>query len=70
VTGAPVAEALLGTHILEDLGVPRQLLGTSTRTLSETGQWKVPASLYELRLFMRGTSAWCGRRGGDRWRSS
>lgn len=27
VIGAPVAEALLGTHILEDLGVPRWLLG-------------------------------------------
>jgi hypothetical protein len=27
VTGAPVAESLLGNHILEDLGVPRTLLG-------------------------------------------
>lgn len=27
VIGAPVAESLLGTHILEDLGVPRSLLG-------------------------------------------
>ncbi|MCH7632212.1 MAG: MMPL family transporter [Planctomycetes bacterium] len=31
VIGAPVAEALLGTHILEDLGVPTSLLGVSTR---------------------------------------
>jgi predicted RND superfamily exporter protein len=52
VTGAPVAEALLGTHILEDLGVPRQLLGTSTRAHTEKEEWKVPASWYELRLFI------------------
>jgi uncharacterized protein len=52
VTGAPVAEALLGTHILEDLGVPRRLLGPGTRSQAETGQWKMPASLYELRLWV------------------
>ena len=32
VTGAPVAESLLGIHILEDLGVPQKLLGASTRS--------------------------------------
>ncbi|HSU57296.1 MAG TPA: MMPL family transporter [Candidatus Dormibacteraeota bacterium] len=31
VTGAPVAEALLGVHILQDLGVPRGFLGADTR---------------------------------------
>ena len=49
VTGAPVAEALLGLHILEDLGVPKALLGTTTRTRGERVEWKVPSSLYELR---------------------
>ncbi|MEM7168442.1 MAG: hypothetical protein AAF581_23565, partial [Planctomycetota bacterium] len=29
VLGAPVAEALLGVHLLEDLGLPRALLGAS-----------------------------------------
>ena len=52
VTGAPVAEALLGIHILEDLGVPRALLGTSTRAPTESAAWKMPASLYELRLLI------------------
>jgi predicted RND superfamily exporter protein len=52
VTGAPVAESLLGIHILEDLGVPRALLGTSTRSRDESGVGKFPRSLYELRLFI------------------
>jgi hypothetical protein len=54
VTGAPVAEALLGTQILEDLGVPRALLGASAQGGEE---WKRPASLHELRL-------WAARRIG------
>ncbi len=49
VTGAPVAESLLGLHILEDLGVPRSLLGLSTRAGSESVGWRVPRSLNELR---------------------
>lgn len=32
VTGAPVAESLLGLHILEDLGVPQAWLGTAARS--------------------------------------
>jgi predicted RND superfamily exporter protein len=52
VTGAPVAEALFGIHILEDLGVPRPLLGVSTRSSSEHGRWQMPSSLYELRLLL------------------
>ncbi len=52
VTGAPVAEALLGIHILEDLGVPQALLGASTRSHTEKAQWKLPASFYELRLLL------------------
>lgn len=52
VTGAPVAEALLGLHILEDLGVPRSLLGTSTRSHKEHAEWKIPATPHELRLLI------------------
>jgi predicted RND superfamily exporter protein len=45
VTGAPVAEALLGLHILENLGVPEALLGATTRAEPvEAGGW-----LFELR---------------------
>ncbi len=52
VTGAPVAESLLGIHILEDLGVPKALLGTSTRSHKETGAWQMPGSFYELRRLL------------------
>jgi uncharacterized protein len=47
ITGPPVAEALLGTHILEDLGVPSFLLGATTRG-ADGARWQV-TSLYELR---------------------
>jgi hypothetical protein len=47
-----VAEALLGIHILEDLGVPKRLLGTSTRSHTERVEWKLPSSLYDLRLLI------------------
>jgi predicted RND superfamily exporter protein len=50
VTGAPVAESLLGIHILEDLGVPRSLLGASTR--GQTEELKRPSNFYELRLLI------------------
>ena len=39
VIGAPVAEALLGHHILEDLGVPSALLGY--RSFSEAGHMEM-----------------------------
>jgi len=52
VTGAPVAEALLGIHMLEDLGVPKVFLGTSTRGASWAHERRMPASLYGLRLFI------------------
>ena len=52
VTGAPVAESLLGIHILEDLGVPRALLGTSTRGRADLAGWRMPASFYGLRLLI------------------
>ena len=35
VIGAPVAEALLGTHLLQDLGVPAALLGLSSADRSD-----------------------------------
>ncbi len=47
VIGAPVAEALLGTHILEDLGVPDVVLGH--RLGRDDVAWRFPRSLYELR---------------------
>ena len=52
VTGAPVAESLLGIHILEDLGVPGSVLGASSRLRSERPPWKLPGSLYEVRLLL------------------
>lgn len=52
VTGAPVAESLLGIHILEDLGVPKALLGTSTRSHKEQADRKLPENFYELRRAM------------------
>ncbi|MHC4091497.1 MAG: efflux RND transporter permease subunit, partial [Planctomycetota bacterium] len=52
VIGAPVAEALLGTHILEDLGVPRALLGQRITRLGEADAWRIPRSLDEFRLLI------------------
>jgi predicted RND superfamily exporter protein len=51
VTGAPVAEALLGIHMLEDLGVPKAWLGTSTQS-GRKDEWKRPTSLYEIQLLI------------------
>lgn len=42
VTGAPVAEALLGAHILEDLGVPGKLLGVSAPPDEHGSGWRLP----------------------------
>jgi hypothetical protein len=50
VTGAPVAESLLGNHILEDLGVPRRLLGPVAQV--RTPQTRMPHTLYDLRLLV------------------
>jgi predicted RND superfamily exporter protein len=52
VTGAPVAESLFGVQILEDLGVPEVLLGTSAPEAGEKSGWKTPANLHELRVFV------------------
>ena len=52
VTGAPVAESLLGIHILEDLGVPKALLGTSTRSHKESAAQEMPKNFYAFRLFL------------------
>ncbi len=51
IIGAPVAEALLGTHILEDLGVPRFALGHEFGRRGDEA-WYFPRSLYELRLLI------------------
>lgn len=52
VIGSPVAEALLGLHILEDLGVPTALLGAETFGRDPEHGWFFPASLYELRTLV------------------
>jgi uncharacterized protein len=52
VTGAPVAESLFGVQILEDLGVPRALLGAGAREAGEKAEWKLPSSRHELRVFV------------------
>jgi len=52
VTGAPVAESLFGVQILEDLGVPRALLGAGAREAGEKPEWKLPSSRHELRVFV------------------
>ena len=52
VTGAPVAESLFGTEILEDLGVPQALLGTGAQEAGEKLHGKMPASLHQLRGFV------------------
>ncbi len=51
IIGAPVAEALLGAHILQDLGVPRALLGTGG-VLAESAAWTWPRSFYDLRVLI------------------
>ncbi|MCP4589502.1 MAG: MMPL family transporter [bacterium] len=51
VIGAPVAEALLGTHILEDLGVPEFVLGQRVGRAGDEA-WAWPANLYETRRFL------------------
>jgi predicted RND superfamily exporter protein len=52
VTGAPVAESLFGVQILEDLGVPKVLLGAGAREAGEKTEWEMPTSLHELRVFV------------------
>ncbi|MCH8967042.1 MAG: MMPL family transporter, partial [Planctomycetes bacterium] len=51
VIGAPVAEALLGTHLLEDLGVPAVLLGHRGK-MDVGAPTHAPRSLDELRLWI------------------
>ena len=46
VTGVPVAEALLGVHVLDDLGVPRQFLGAAAGSLGASQ----PDSIREVRF--------------------
>lgn len=57
VVGPPVAESLLGTHILEDLGVPTALIEPHWTRPGVTEPLHFPRSLNELRR-------WIGRRIG------
>ena len=50
VTGAPVAESLLGVQILEDLGVPKGLLGVGARSLGGRAGVRWPANPREFYL--------------------
>ena len=52
VIGAPVAEALLGTHILEDLGIPTAVLKDRTFSAEADNAWRMPQSLYEFRVMI------------------
>ncbi len=52
VIGAPVAEALLGSHLLEDLGVPSALLGFRPWGDDDTDDWRLPKTLHEFRQFI------------------
>jgi predicted RND superfamily exporter protein len=52
VTGAPVAESLLGAHILEDLGVPKKWLGAATSEGVAETTGKLRTCPDELRLFI------------------
>lgn len=51
ITGSPVAESLLGTHILEDLGVPVTLIDPRYASLSEPAA-QSPRDLESLRLWI------------------
>lgn len=52
VTGAPVAESLLGIQILEDLGVPQKLIGVSMPWQVGPAGWTVPTSFHRLKLLI------------------
>lgn len=52
IIGAPVAEALLGSHLLEDLGVPSAWLGFTPWGGSDNDAWHWPTTLHELRRFL------------------
>ncbi len=52
VIGAPVAEALLGTHLLEDLGVPSLVLGDRLDGKTSASSWTLPKSLDEFRAMI------------------
>jgi len=52
IIGAPVAEALLGTHILEDLGLPRALLGAASGEATRSAPDRFPRTLDEFRAWI------------------
>jgi len=52
IIGAPVAEALLGAHILEDLGVPTSLLGGWSASHETEPPKGTPKNLNDLRRFI------------------
>ncbi len=54
IIGAPVAEALLGAHILEDLGAPTSLLGGWSASRESDQPTSFPLTLHDLRRLIAG----------------
>lgn len=54
IIGAPVAEAMLGTHILQDLGVPSAILGAAITLERETDGPVSGSSLHKFRVWLGG----------------
>ena len=52
VVGAPVAEVLLGYHLMDDLGIPASLIGEKVPRGSGIGELLPPKTLYEFRLLV------------------
>ena len=52
VTGAPIAEALLGTQIIEDLGVPGRFLGGTAQILADKEHSNLVTGPRAVRLFV------------------
>jgi len=52
VIGAPIAEALLGTHLLQDLGVPAAWLGYQARGGGKAEGWQWPETFQQFRTFI------------------
>lgn len=54
IIGAPVAEAMLGTHILQDLGVPSSILGVAITRDARTNGSPSGSTLHSFRVWLGG----------------
>ena len=57
VVGAPVAESLMGTHILADLGVPEAWLGGRLPDTGQSEPVRIPRTFHELQRWI---AQWIG----------